>query len=96
MWTSRRWQGKEGKKKKDLYKRVSSVSSVSPSHKMNNNCNKKDNILIYNNLEKTAYTTGDSETVRHLRHFCKDFSNGYTFSDKLDTSEPLSLFLKII
>ena len=61
--------------------------TVSPSHKMNNNCNKKDNILIYNNLEKTAYTTGDSETVRHLRHFCKDFSNGYTFSDKLDTAD---------
>ena len=61
--------------------------TVSPSHKMNNNCNKKDNILIYNNLEKTAYTTGDSETVRHLRHFCKDFSNGYTFSDKLDTED---------
>ena len=61
--------------------------NVPMSHITENKCNKKDNILIYNNLEKTAYTTGDSETVRHLRHFCKDFSNGYTFSDKLDTAD---------
>ena len=61
--------------------------TVSLSHKMNNNCNKKDNILIYNNIDKTTNSTGDSETVRHLRHFCKDFSNGYTFSDKLDTED---------
>ena len=40
--------------------------TVSLSHKMNNKCNKKDNILIYNNLEKTAYTTGDSETLETL------------------------------
>ena len=42
--------------------------TVSLSHKMNNKCNKKDNILIYNNLGKTVNFTGDSETVRHLRH----------------------------
>ena len=76
-----------GKKEERSLQKSLKCLTVSPSHKMNNNCNKKDNILIYNNLEKTAYTTGDSETVRHLRHFCKDFSNGYTFSDKLDTED---------
>ena len=42
--------------------------TVSPSHKMNNNCNKKDNILIYNNLDKTYNSTWDSGTVGHLGH----------------------------
>ena len=31
--------------------------TVSLSHKMNNKCNKKDNILIYNNLYKTINST---------------------------------------
>ena len=31
--------------------------TVSLSHKMNNKCNKKDNILIYNNLQKTINST---------------------------------------
>ena len=31
--------------------------NVSTSHKMNNNCNKKDNILIYNNLDKITNST---------------------------------------
>ena len=31
--------------------------TVSLSHKMNNKCNKKDNILIYNNLYKTVNST---------------------------------------
>ena len=43
--------------------------------------------MIYNNLDKTPNSTGDFETLRLLRLFCKDFSNGYTFSDKLDTED---------
>ena len=31
--------------------------TVSLSHKMSNKCNKKDNILIYNNLYKTVNST---------------------------------------
>ena len=45
---------------------------------MNNNCNKKDKILIYNNLDNTTNSTGDNETLRQLRQFCKAFSNDYT------------------
>ena len=52
--------------------------NVSTSHKMNNNCNKKDNILIYNNLDKITNSTLDNETLRQLRQFCKAFSNDYT------------------
>ena len=43
--------------------------TVSLSHKMNNKCNKKDNILIYNNLGKTTIscwnngTSGTSGTI---------------------------------
>ena len=47
--------------------------NVSLSHKMDNKCNKKDNILIYNNLDNTANSTGDNETMRQLRQSCKDF-----------------------
>ena len=43
--------------------------------------------MIYNNLDKTPYSTGDFETLRLLRLSCKDFSNDYTFSDKLDTED---------
>ena len=41
----------------------------------NKKCNKKDNILIYNNLYKIHDSTWDNGTVGHLGHFCKDFSN---------------------
>ena len=61
--------------------------TVSQSHITNKKCNKKDNILIYNDLDKIPNSTGDCETLRLLRLFCKDFSNGYTFSDKLDTED---------
>ena len=54
---------------------------------MDNKCNKKDNILIYNNLDNTTNSTGNNETMRQLRQSCKDFFNGYTFSDKLDTAD---------
>ena len=50
----------------------------------NKNCNKKDNILIYNNLDKIHNSIWDSGTVGHLGHFCKDFSNSYRFAYKLD------------
>ena len=66
----------------------STKSTRVPQSQINNKkCNKKDNILIYNNLGKTHKTTWDCGTLGHLVLFCKDFSNGYTFSDKLDTED---------
>ena len=50
----------------------------------NKNCNKKDNILINNDLDKIHNSIWDSGTVGHLGHFCKDFSNSYRFAYKLD------------
>ena len=46
-----RWKRKE--------KSLKSLKSlrVSQSHITNNKCNKKDNILIYNNLDKMPYST---------------------------------------
>ena len=35
--------------------------------------------MIYNNLYKIHDSTWDNGTVGHLGHFCKDFSNDYTF-----------------
>ena len=80
------------REEKSLQKSLNCLTclNVSLSHKMDNKCNKKDNILIYNNLEKTTNPTGDNETMRQLRQMrqlCKNFSNGYTFSDKLDTED---------
>ena len=54
--------------------------TVSLSHKMNNKCNKKDNILINNDLDKIHNSIWDSGTVGHLGHFCKEFSNSYRFA----------------
>ena len=67
---------KRGKERK----RVPSVPSVPLYQISNKNCNKKDNILIYNNLDKIHNFIWDSGTVGHLGHFCKDFSNSYRFA----------------
>ena len=75
-----------GKREEESLKSLKSLK-VSKSHISDNKCNKKDNILIYNNLYKIHDPTWDNGTVGHLGHFCKDFSNGYTFSDKLDTED---------
>ena len=75
-----------GKREEESLKSLKSLK-VSKSHIIDNKCNKNDNTLIYNNLDKTPNSTGDFETLRLLRLFCKDFSNGYTFSDKLDTED---------
>ena len=61
--------------------------NVPMSHITENKCNKKDNILIYNNLGKTTIPCWDNGTMGQVGQFCKDFSNGYTFSDKLDTAD---------
>ncbi|KIP64632.1 hypothetical protein ST44_01595 [Prevotella pectinovora] len=61
--------------------------NVPMSHITKNKCNKKDNILIYNNLGKTTISCWDNGTMGQVGQFCKDFSNGYTFSDKLDTAD---------
>ena len=70
MWTSRRWQGKEGKESKTLYK---IVPLVPLSHITKNKCNKKDNILIYNNLDKNTISCWDNGTMGQVGQFCKDF-----------------------
>ena len=75
-----------GKREEESLKSLKSLK-VSKSHIIDKKCNKKDNTLLYNNLDKTPNSTGDFETLRLLRLFCKDFSNGYTFSDKLDTAD---------
>ena len=78
---------RERGKKKEKCPKCPKCPTVPLSQINNKKCNKKDNILIYNNLDKTYNSTWDSGTVGHLGHFCKDFSNGYTFSDKLDTED---------
>ena len=84
-----------GKREEESLKSLKSLK-VSKSHIIDNKCNKKDNTLIYNNLDKTPNSTGDFETLRLLRLFCKDFSNGYTFSDKLDTADLPPILKKIM
>ena len=83
------------REEKSLQKSLNCLN-VSLSHKMDNKCNKKDNILIYNNLDNTTNSTGDNETMRQLRQSCKDFFNGYTFSDKLDTADLPPILKKIM
>ena len=61
--------------------------NVPLSHITKNKCNKKDNILIYNNLDKNTISRWDNGTMGQVGQTCKNFSNGYTFSDKLDTED---------
>ena len=70
--------------------------NVPMSHITENKCNKKDNILIYNNLGKTTISCWNNGTMGQVVQFCKDFSNGYTFSDKLDTADLPSTLKKIM
>ena len=67
--------------------------TVSLSHKMNNKCNKKDNILIYNNLDKNTISRWENGKMGKWEKCCKDFSNGYTFSDKQTTANLTTLFV---
>ena len=62
-------------------------TKVPKYHKNNIKCNKKDNILIYNNLDKSTIHHWNFGTLGLLGLSCKNFSNGYTFSDKLDTAD---------
>ena len=62
-------------------------TKVPKYHKNNIKCNKKDNILIYNNLDKSTIHHWNFGTLGLLGLSCKNFSNGYTFSDKLDTED---------
>ncbi|KIP56142.1 hypothetical protein ST43_09545 [Prevotella pectinovora] len=87
---------RERGKKKEKCPKCPKCPTVPLSQINNKKCNKKDNILIYNNLDKTYNSTWDSGTVGHLGHFCKDFSNGYTFSDKLDTEDLPPLLKRIM
>ena len=52
--------------------------------------------MIYNNLDNATNSTGDNETMRQLRQSCKDFFNGYTFSNKLDTADLPPILKKIM
>ena len=69
---------REGKERK--VSQVSHCLTVPLYQISNKNCNKKDNILINNDLDKIHNSIWDSGTVGHLGHFCKDFSNSYRFA----------------
>ena len=47
--------------------------NVPLSHITKNKCNKKDNILIYNNLDKNTISCWDNGTMGQVGQFCKDF-----------------------
>ena len=71
-------------------------TKVPKYHKNNIKCNKKDNILIYNNLDKSTIHHWNFGTLGLLGLSCKNFSNGYTFSDKLDTADLPPILKKIM
>ena len=71
-------------------------TKVPKYHKNNIKCNKKDNILIYNNLDKSTIHHWNFGTLGLLGLSCKNFSNGYTFSDKLDTEDLPPILKKIM
>ena len=48
-------------------------TNVPLSHITKNKCNKKDNILIYNNLDKNTISCWDNGTMGQVVQFCKDF-----------------------
>ena len=75
-----------GKREEESTKSTKSTK-VPKYHKNNIKCNKKDNILIYNNLDKSTILHWNFGTLGLLGLSCKNFSNGYTFSDKLDTED---------
>ena len=56
------------REEKSLQKSLNCLNclNVSLSHKMDNKCNKKDNILIYNSLDNTTNSTGDNETIETI------------------------------
>ena len=66
------------------------------SHITKNKCNKKDNILIYNDLYKNAISHWEDGKMGKWEKCYKDFSNGHTFSDKQTTANFTPLFLKIL
>ena len=47
--------------------------NVPLSHITKNKCNKKDNILIYNNLDKNTISCWDNGTMGQVGQFCKVF-----------------------
>ena len=85
-----RERGKREKREKNSLQNCPTCPTcpnVPLSHITKNKCNKKDNILIYNNLDKNTISCWDNGTMGQVGQTCKDFSNGYTFSDKLDTED---------
>ena len=84
-----------GKREEESTKSTKSTK-VPKYHKNNIKCNKKDNILIYNNLDKSTILHWNFGTLGLLGLSCKNFSNGYTFSDKLDTEDLPPILKKIM
>ena len=84
-----------GKREEESTKSTKSTK-VPKYHKNNIKCNKKDNILIYNNLDKSTIHHWNFGTLGLLGLSCKNFSNGYTFSDKLDTEDLPPLLKRIM
>ena len=58
---------RERGKREGVFSQNSHFPIFPSSHITKNKCNKKDNTLIYNNLDKTPNSTGDFETLRLLR-----------------------------
>ena len=75
---------RERGKREGIFSQNSHFPIFPSSHITKNKCNKKDNILIYNNLDKNTISRWEDGKMGKC---CKDFSNGYTFSDKLDTAD---------
>ena len=84
-----------GKREEKSLKSLKSLT-VSQSHITNKKCNKKDNILIYNDLYKNAISHWEDGKMGKWEKCYKDFSNGHTFSDKQTTANFTPLFLKIL
>ena len=84
-----------GKREEESLKSLKSLK-VSKSHISDNKCNKKDNILIYNDLYKNAISHWEDGKMGKWEKCYKDFSNGHTFSDKQTTANFTPLFLKIL
>ena len=78
---------RERGKREGIFSQNSHFPIFPSSHITKNKCNKKDNILIYNNLDKNTISRWENGKMGKWEKCCKDFSNGYTFSDKFDTED---------
>ena len=62
-----------GKREEISLQKSTKCPTVPLSQISNKKCNKKDNILIYNNLDKNTISCWDNGTMGQVGQFCKDF-----------------------